>query len=218
MLKARAEPEIVVPPPALPPIEYKEPRVKEEEPPAKGPECSDNMCKLAAKGKRFRRIAESISFRIRDYRSNRITYEEADRAAGYVLTGLRRMRNAERLMRFLPDTSVEILRSVHERRMDRKEGERMAYYLYRIVAWIKMKSRRDFDEYLSNLVGREWKDVKPHPQEGFTWQGEKAFYEKHDVPDLKTALHLHRYLKVERYRKHFQDRFRFYGRHPPAPQ
>lgn len=189
----------------------------EDDKPMKGPLCSDNMCKLAREGKRYRRLADIISFRTRDYRSNRLTYDEANRAAGYVLSDISSMRNCRRLIRFLPETAVEILRGVHERGVDRKEAEKMAYYLYRFISWVGMRKRKSFDEYLAHIVGRDWNQIE-YPVEGMTWQGQKKFYGQHDVPDLKTALHIHRYLKTERSRAHFKNIFHPRGRMPPAPK
>jgi hypothetical protein len=180
-------------------------------------ECVDSLCALHKKG--YRKIAEMIMSRVKQQRKKmKLTIDEGEKAAGYINDNLLigrqpAMPQAKSLINHMPKTTIELLRSVHERGVPKEDGEMMAKYLLRFLVSMRIRNYGKFDECISHVIGREWHQID-YSGEGMTWQSQKKLYASEGVSDLKTARHLHGYLKIEKSLRYFNKLFRPSGRLP----
>jgi hypothetical protein len=137
----------------------------------------------------------------------KLSQEDGLHAASYLLADLPSMPNSRALLAVMPKTTIELLRSVHERGVTRQDAEEMAAYLVRLRESLRMQNPAPFDENCSHAIGREWHQID-YSGEGMTWQGQKAHYAPGGVPDFKTVGHLRRFFEIESRMRYFNRLYR----------
>jgi hypothetical protein len=60
----------------------------------------------------------------------------------------------ESLQSELPKTTLELLRSIHERGVSVQEAESMASYLQKLLSKFQFQNQSPFDENTSHIIGR----------------------------------------------------------------
>jgi hypothetical protein len=139
--------------------------------------------------------------------------DEGLRAAGYVSEELPSMPQARALLAVMPKATVELVRSVRERGVDRAEAERMAEYLVRLRQTLDFENPAPFDENCSHVIGREWHEID-YRDEGMTWQNQKRVYAHYGVAHFRDVENLERFFRVESKVPYFQKLYRPRGTVP----
>jgi len=139
--------------------------------------------------------------------------DEGLRAASSVIEELPRMPKARELLGVMPKATVELVRSVRERGVDRAEAERMAEYLVKLREALDLENPAPFDENCSHVIGREWHEID-YRDEGMTWENQKRVYARHGVAHFRDVENLERFFHVESKAPYFQKLYRPRGSIP----
>ncbi len=150
-------------------------------------------------------IAETIRSRIDSGRKMEINEEEAFAISLYMIEPQSEQISA--LSQVLPKASIELVRSIHERNVLPDDANGIAEFLTRFLDEQNMRRPDKFDENLSHVIGRQWKEID-YSGEGMTWQKAKSIFEPMGIPDFKTAEHVERYYQWESKQAYFR---RLYG-------
>lgn len=149
----------------------------------------------------------------------KLTFEQGELAAGYLVKWLPSLPKTRELIKKMPKTTIELVRSINERGVTRKDAEEMADYLLRFLQSMKMTNLGTFDECISHMIGREWKEID-YSGEEMTWQGQRRFYNKRSrrrldwVKNIKKAIYLHRFFEIEQKLRYFRKIFAPQGQLP----
>lgn len=149
----------------------------------------------------------------------KLTFEQGELAAGYLVKWLPHLPKSRELIKKMPKTTIELARSINERGVKKKDAEEMADYLLRFLKSMKISNQGTFEECISHMIGREWKEID-YSGEGMTWQGQRRFYNKRSrrrmdwVKNIKKAVYLHRFFEIERKLRYFRKIFAPQGQLP----
>jgi hypothetical protein len=156
----------------------------------------------------FSSIAAILRRRVRQKSTKmKLSAEQAEQVAHYVIEDLSEMPSTRQLTALLPHSSIELLRAAHQRGVDKTEAEAIARYLIRLVEAMKFDKLKILDQSHSHVIGREWEQID-YSGEGMTWQAQKSYWSRHSVPNFKTARAIHHYfVRASRF-PHFA---KFYG-------
>jgi len=153
----------------------------------------------------------------------KLTFEEGELAAGYLVKWLPYLPKSSALIKKMPKTTIELVRSINERGVKKKDAEEMADYLLRFLKSMKIMNKGMFDECISHMIGREWHQID-YSGEGMTWQGQRRFYNRRSrrrldwVKNIKKAVYLHRFFQIERKLRYFRKMFAPQGQLPDLEQ
>lgn len=150
------------------------------------------------------KINEIIESRIRSGKMG-ITKEQAARISLYMQD-----LKSEKIKQFsnsLPKASIELVRAINERGVQIEEAEKISEFLLFFLDSLKISYPQKFDENLSHVIGREWKDID-YSGEGMTWQKAKSIFEPMGVIDFRKAEYLEIYFKWECNQTYFKRIYR----------
>jgi len=162
----------------------------------------------------FGPAADVIELRVRqERRKMKLEPDEGLRAASAVIAELANMPKARELLAVMPKATVELVRSVRERGVDRAEAERMAEYLVKLRQALDFENPAPFDENCSHVIGREWHEID-YRDEGMTWENQQRVYARHGVAHFRDVDNLERFFRVESKAPYFQKLYRPRGALP----
>ncbi len=113
----------------------------------------------------------------------------------------------------MPRTTVELIRSIHERDVERNDAEEIADYLVELVRTMRFGNLGGVDVSHSHVIGRDWEQID-YSGEPMTWQGQKAAWSPLGVKNFKHVEYLRTYFRHSAKMKFFKRIYRPTGRLP----
>ena len=160
------------------------------------------------------RHAEIIQSRVNQQKKKRkLTEDQGFQAAIYLLEDLPAMENTGQLAEQLPKATIELLRGVHERGVEKQDAEEISAYLLKFLESMKLGHPEKFDENLSHCIGRQWHEID-YSGEGMTWQKAKAVFTRKGVIDFRKAEYVQKYFEWESTQGYFRKIYQPRGRLP----
>lgn len=134
----------------------------------------------------------------------KLTAGQGRLASAYVTEDLPSMPRCLELAGVMPKTAIELLRSVHERGVQRKDAEEMAEYLVRMHNSLRMANPAQLDENTSRVIGRNWSEID-YSGENMTSESQMKYYR--NVPDFKTLPSLRSFFRQESLMPYFRKQY-----------
>jgi len=159
-------------------------------------------------------LADILAQRVaQSRRKMKLSEEEAARACVELIEELPTMPDARQLLESMPKATIELVRSVRERGVAKRDAESMAEYLLQARTSLAMDNPGPFDENCSHVIGREWADID-YRDEGMTWQRQQAIYAPKGVSHFKDVANLQRFFRIESQAPYFRKLYRVQGTAP----
>lgn len=160
------------------------------------------------------RHAEIIQSRVNQEKKKRkLTENQGFTAALYLLEDLPEMDFTKKLAGELPKATIELLRGIHERGVEKQDAEEISAFLLAFIESMKLRHPEKFDENLSHCIGRQWHEID-YSGEGMTWQRAKATFTRMGVIDFRKAEYVQKYFEWESKQGYFQRIYQPRGRLP----